>query len=207
VRRGDVAGDGERGRRELRGHRLRSVGVAIGDDDAARARAGERVGERPPDPACRARDDGDSAFRLHVGHSSQPMDFEPTDRCRDLSERLEAFMAERVLPAEPLYAHQLREAGDPHAQPAVMEELKDEARVRGLWNLFLPDSDWGAGLTNAEYAPLCEIMGRSHIAPEACNCNAPDTGNMGVLAQFGTPRRRSAGCARSWTATSARPSR
>jgi acyl-CoA dehydrogenase len=118
------------------------------------------------------------------------MDFEPTDRCRDLSERLEAFMAERVLPAEPVYAQQLREAGDPHAQPAVMEELKDEARARGLWNLFLPDSDWGAGLTNAEYAPLCEIMGRSHIAPEACNCNAPDTGNMEVLAQFGTPAQK-----------------
>jgi acyl-CoA dehydrogenase len=118
------------------------------------------------------------------------MDFELTDRCRDLSARLEAFMAERVLPAEEVYARQLEEAGDPHAQPAVMEELKDEARRRGLWNLFLPDDEWGAGLTNAEYAPLCEIMGRSHIAPEACNCNAPDTGNMEVLTQFGTDEQK-----------------
>jgi acyl-CoA dehydrogenase len=118
------------------------------------------------------------------------MDFELTDRCRDLSARLEAFMAERVLPAEEVYARQLEEAGDPHAQPAVMEELKEEARQRGLWNLFLPDEEWGAGLTNAEYAPLCEIMGRSHIAPEACNCNAPDTGNMEVLTQFGTDEQK-----------------
>ena len=118
------------------------------------------------------------------------MDFELTDRCRDLRERLEAFMAERVLPAEEVYARQLAEAGDPHAQPAVMEELKDDARERGLWNLFLPDPEWGAGLKNAEYAPLAEVMGQSQIAPEACNCNAPDTGNMEILAQFGTPEQR-----------------
>jgi acyl-CoA dehydrogenase len=118
------------------------------------------------------------------------MDFELTDRCRDLRERLEAFMAERVLPAEALYARQVDDAGDPHAQPAVMEELKDEARERGLWNLFLPDPEWGAGLTNAEYAPLAEVMGRSHITPEACNCNAPDTGNMEVLTQFGSAEQK-----------------
>ncbi len=118
------------------------------------------------------------------------MDFELTERCVDLRDRLEAFMAERVMPAEEVYARELAEAGDPHAQSAVMEELKDEARVRGLWNLFLPDERWGAGLTNAEYAPLCEVMGRSHIAPEACNCNAPDTGNMEVLAQFGSDEQK-----------------
>jgi acyl-CoA dehydrogenase len=118
------------------------------------------------------------------------MDFELTERCVELRDRLGAFMAERVIPAEEVYARQLAEAGDPHAQPAVMEELKDEARGRGLWNLFLPDQEWGAGLTNGEYAPLCEVMGRSHIAPEACNCNAPDTGNMEVLAQFGSDEQK-----------------
>jgi acyl-CoA dehydrogenase len=91
-----------------------------------------------------------------------------------------------VLPAERVYEEQLAQAGDLHHQPAVMEELKAQARERGLWNLFHADERWGAGLTNVEYAPLAEIMGRSPIAPEACNCNAPDTGNMEVLTQFGT---------------------
>ena len=114
------------------------------------------------------------------------MDFEPSDRCREFSERLSAFMQERVVPAEAIYAEQLRASGDPHAQPPVMEELKEEARARGLWNLFHPDPQHGPGLTNVEYAPLAEIMGRSHIAPEACNCSAPDTGNMEVLTLFGS---------------------
>jgi acyl-CoA dehydrogenase len=120
------------------------------------------------------------------------MDFEPTPRCRDLQERLTAFMAERVEPAEPVFAEQLRASGDPHFEPPVLEELKAEARDRGLWNLFHPDPEFGAGLTNAEYAPLAEIMGRSHIASEACNCSAPDTGNMEVLSQFGTPEQQDA---------------
>ncbi len=121
---------------------------------------------------------------------SGPMDFAPTARCRDFSERLEAFMADRVLPAEAVYAEQLRAAGDPHAQPAVMEELKEAARSRGLWNLFHADPDHGPGLTNVEYAPLAEIMGRSFLGPEACNCAAPDTGNMEVLTQFGTTAQK-----------------
>jgi acyl-CoA dehydrogenase len=115
------------------------------------------------------------------------MDFAPTDRCRDFQERLSAFLAERVLPAEAIYEDQLRAAGDPHAHPPVMEELKEEARARGLWNLFHPDPAYGPGLSNVEYAPLAEITGASHIAPEAVNCAAPDTGNMEVLTQFGTP--------------------
>jgi acyl-CoA dehydrogenase len=115
------------------------------------------------------------------------MDFELTDRCKDFQERLGAFMDERVYPAEAVYEEQLRKGGDPHAQPPVMEELKSEARERGLWNMFHPDPQWGPGLSNAEYAPLAELLGRSHIASEACNCSAPDTGNMGVLSQFGTP--------------------
>jgi acyl-CoA dehydrogenase len=118
------------------------------------------------------------------------MDFELSDRCNDFRERLLAFMDERVYPAEPVYEEQLREAGDPHAQPAVMEELKREARERGLWNMFHPDERFGAGLTNCDYAPLAEILGRSAIGSEACNCSAPDTGNMEVLTQFGTPEQQ-----------------
>jgi acyl-CoA dehydrogenase len=118
------------------------------------------------------------------------VNFEPSDRAKDLAERLEAFMAERVLPAEPVYLQQLRDSGQTHFHPPVMEELKAEARARGLWNLFLPDEEHGAGLTNLEYAPLAEIMGRTKIAAEACNCNAPDTGNMEVLHQFGTEEQQ-----------------
>jgi acyl-CoA dehydrogenase len=114
------------------------------------------------------------------------MDFELTGQCKGFQERLWAFMNKHVLPAEEIYEQQLLAAGDPHAQPPVMEELKEEARSRGLWNLFHPDPRFGAGLTNAEYAPLAEIMGRSLIASEACNCSAPDTGNMEVLSLFGT---------------------
>jgi acyl-CoA dehydrogenase len=119
------------------------------------------------------------------------MDFKLTDRCNDLRERLLAYMDERVYPAERVYHEQIAASGDPHHHPPVMEELKAQARERGLWNLFHPNADWGAGLTNGEYAPLAEIMGRSsHIAPEACNCAAPDTGNMEVLTLFGTPEQQ-----------------
>src|SRR3954447_10425443 len=95
-------------------------------------------------------------------------------------------MDERVYPAEPVYQEQLRASGTLHSHPPVMEELKEEARRRGLWNLFLPDPDHGPGLSNLEYAPLAEILGRTKIASEACNCSAPDTENMEVLHQFGT---------------------
>jgi acyl-CoA dehydrogenase len=118
------------------------------------------------------------------------MDFEPSQRCSEFKGRLEAFMDEHVYPAEDVYERQLRESGDPHHQPQVMEELKARARDAGLWNMFLPDEHDGAGLTNADYAPLAELMGRSHIASEACNCNAPDTGNMEVLHQFGTDEQK-----------------
>ena len=118
------------------------------------------------------------------------MEFAHSDRAREFSERLTEFMDEHVYPAEAVYEEQMRAAGDPHFQPAVLEELKDEARRRGLWNLFHPDPEWGAGLTNLEYAPLAEIMGRTHIAAEATNCSAPDTGNMEVLSQFGSPEQQ-----------------
>ncbi|WP_229787340.1 acyl-CoA dehydrogenase family protein [Actinokineospora fastidiosa] len=100
-------------------------------------------------------------------------------------------MDEWVYPAEAVYERQMLESADPHHHPAVMEELKAEARRRGLWNLFHPHPEWGPGLTNLEYAPLAEIMGRSvHLAPEACNCSAPDTGNMEVLTLFGTDEHK-----------------
>ena len=118
------------------------------------------------------------------------MDFEMTECAKDVRERLLAFMDEHVYAAEPVYAQQLREAGTPHAHPPIMETLKAEARRQGLWNLFLPDEEHGVGLTNVEYAPLAEIMGRTRIAPEACNCSAPDTGNMEVLHAFGTAEQQ-----------------
>jgi acyl-CoA dehydrogenase len=100
-------------------------------------------------------------------------------------------MDSHVYPAEATWHDQVVASGDPYFHPPVMEELKEAARERGLWNLFLPDDRYGAGLTNLEYAPLAEITGRSHIAPEAINCAAPDTGNMEILAEFGTAQQRS----------------
>ena len=118
------------------------------------------------------------------------MDFEPSERCKEFKERLDAFMAEHVYPAEAVYEHQMSEAGDPHHQPQIIEGLKEHARKAGLWNMFLPDPDDGAGLSNADYAPLAETLGRSYIASEACNCSAPDTGNMEVLHQFGSDEQK-----------------
>jgi acyl-CoA dehydrogenase len=119
------------------------------------------------------------------------VDFELSARCQEYQERLTSFMDEHVFPAEAVYAAHMTAAGDPHHQPAILGELKQEARARGLWNLFHPHEEWGPGLTNAEYAPLAEIMGRSpELAPEACNCSAPDTGNMEVLTLFGTDEHK-----------------
>ena len=118
------------------------------------------------------------------------MDFTLSPRAEQLGEQLREFVDRVVEPATPAYRAQLHDAGDPHAHPPVMEELKAEARARGLWNLFLPDTEYGAGLTNLEYAPLCEILGRHPLAPEATNCAAPDTGNMEILHQFGTPLQK-----------------
>jgi acyl-CoA dehydrogenase len=116
------------------------------------------------------------------------MDFELSPKAQDLKSRLEDFMESHVYPAEQVYRDQMTEAGDPHHHPPVIEVLKREARERGLWNLFLPHkTQWTEGLSNVDYAPLAEIMGRSPLASEACNCAAPDTGNMEVLTMFGTP--------------------
>jgi acyl-CoA dehydrogenase len=107
-----------------------------------------------------------------------------------LEAQLERFMDENIYPNESVAAEQIETSGDPHKQPEIIEELKEKARSIGLWNLFLPDKEHGAGLTNLEYAPLCEIMGRSSIAPRVFNCAAPDTGNMEILAEFGTPEQK-----------------
>ncbi|MEV5646649.1 acyl-CoA dehydrogenase family protein [Nocardia sp. NPDC052254] len=112
--------------------------------------------------------------------------FDISERAEDYRTRLLEFMDSHIYPAEAVYDEQMRAAGDPHFQPPILEELKAEAQRRGLWNLFHPHPEWGPGLTNLEYAPLAEIMGRSHLAPEVCNCNAPDTGNMEVFTLFGT---------------------
>jgi acyl-CoA dehydrogenase len=118
------------------------------------------------------------------------VDFKPSARTEELQEQLEAFMDEHVYPAESVFQQQYLASGDIFFHPPVMEELKVEARKLGLWNLFLPDERFGAGLSNLEYAPLAEITGRSFIAPEALNCAAPDTGNMEILTEFGTPEQQ-----------------
>jgi acyl-CoA dehydrogenase len=119
------------------------------------------------------------------------MDFALTQRCKDFQQRVQGFMDERIYPAEAVYEQQMRESGDANFHPPIIEELKQEARRRGLWNLFHPHPEWGPGLTNAEYAPLAEIMGRSpQLAPEAMNCSAPDTGNMEILTLYGTAEHK-----------------
>ena len=123
------------------------------------------------------------------------MDFTHSPKVVELQARLARFMETRVYPAEPAFAAEVeanRRRGNPWVATAVVEELKRAARAEGLWNLFLPESEYGAGLTNLEYAPLCEIMGRSWIAPEAFNCNAPDTGNMEVLVRYATEAQKKA---------------
>ncbi|MCP5153158.1 MAG: acyl-CoA dehydrogenase family protein [Ectothiorhodospiraceae bacterium] len=118
------------------------------------------------------------------------MHFEHTPRARALIEKVSAFMADHVYPAEAEYHHQHAHAADRFAAPPIVETLKARARAAGLWNLFLPDAERGAGLTNVEYAPLAEIMGRSTIGPECFNCSAPDTGNMEILWRFGTEAQK-----------------
>ncbi len=118
------------------------------------------------------------------------MDFAFTDKANALIDQVREFMREEVLPAEAVYRQQVEESGNPHFHPPIMEELKAKARSAGLWNLFMPDERWGAGLTNLEYAPLAEEMGWSGIGPEVFNCSAPDTGNMEVLARYGTEQQQ-----------------
>src|SRR5437867_12135034 len=117
------------------------------------------------------------------------MAFDPYPKVQDLQRRLTAFMEEHIYPNEKRHVEEAESLGPWKVLPLV-EELKPKARAQGLWNLFLPESEHGAGLTNLEYAPLCEIMGRSLLAPEVFNCSAPDTGNMEVLARYATPEQQ-----------------
>ena len=119
------------------------------------------------------------------------MNFSYSSKVIDLERQLSDFMNEYVYPNERLYEVQLNEQESRWSQvPPIMEDLKSKAKKAGLWNLFLPESEYGAGLTNLEYAPLCEIMGRSLIGPEVFNCSAPDTGNMEVLERYGTGEQK-----------------
>ena len=120
------------------------------------------------------------------------MDFTLSPTAQDYLQRLAAFMQEHVLPAEAKYRHEVQNVADWHSwkQPPIMEELKARAKAADLWNLFLPEKEYGAGLKNAEYAPLAEMMGRCSIAPEVFNCSAPDTGNMEVLVKYGSEEQK-----------------
>ncbi|MCU1221197.1 MAG: acyl-CoA dehydrogenase [Candidatus Angelobacter sp.] len=116
------------------------------------------------------------------------MNFDYTDKVKSLQQRLRAFMDEHIYPNEKRYYQEIE--NNRWTPSKVIEELKPPARAAGLWNLFLPHDENGAGLSNLEYAPLCEVMGRSIMAPEVFNCSAPDTGNMEVLARYGTPEQK-----------------
>ena len=118
------------------------------------------------------------------------MNFEHSEKVRDLQKRIQEFMEQHVAPNESAYFDYVEVEGQRWKIPPVIEELKEKARTAGLWNLFLPESKYGAGLSNVEYAPLCEIMGRSPIGPEVFNCSAPDTGNMEVLVRYGTEEQQ-----------------
>ena len=121
------------------------------------------------------------------------MDFTYSERTQVLQAKLNAFMDDYIYPSEEKFVAEVEEnrrKGNAWVPTKIMEELKEKARAQGLWNLFLPESEYGTGLTNLEYAPLCEIMGRSPIAPEAFNCSAPDTGNMEVLVRYGTAEHK-----------------
>src|SRR5262245_5595182 len=118
------------------------------------------------------------------------MDFAPSPKVREFQDKLTAFMEEYVYAVEAVAQEQITASGNPHHHAQIIQELKQRARTADLWNLFLPDQVYGAGLTNLEYAPLAEIMGRSAIASRVFNCAAPDTGNMEILAEFGDEKQK-----------------
>jgi len=118
------------------------------------------------------------------------MDFAYSEKINAFRQQLNDFMDRFIYPNDQTYRQQITASGDPHHHAEIIDELKIQAREQGLWNLFLPDDEYGAGLTNLEYAPLAEIMGRVSWSSEVFNCSAPDTGNMEILAQFGTPEQK-----------------
>ncbi|HLI71278.1 MAG TPA: acyl-CoA dehydrogenase family protein [Ktedonobacteraceae bacterium] len=118
------------------------------------------------------------------------MDFTYSEKVQTLRQQVSDFMDRYIYPNQQIYRDQLAASHDPHRHAEIIDELKAKARAQGLWNLFLPDKGYGAGLNNLEYAPLAEIMGRVGWASEVFNCAAPDTGNMEILAQFGTPEQK-----------------
>src|SRR6201998_459198 len=126
--------------------------------------------------------------RLSPADKDVSVNFEYTDKVKDLQRRLQTFLDEHIYPNERRFHDEIER--NRWLPTTIVEELKPKARAAGLWNLFLPESELGAGLTNLEYAPLCEMMGRSEMGPEVFNCSAPDTGNMEVLARYGTPEQQ-----------------
>ena len=118
------------------------------------------------------------------------MDFAFSERANELRKRVSDFMDRFIYPNEQTYHDQIAASGNPHHHAEIVDELKAKAKTEGLWNLFLPDKEYGAGLTNLEYAPLSELMGRVDWSSEVFNCSAPDTGNMEILAEFGTPEQK-----------------
>src|SRR5260221_6731575 len=126
-----------------------------------------------------------NGLRLTPVDKESPVNFEFSEKVKDLQRRLQSFLDEHVYPNEQRFHDEIER--NRWSPTKVIEELKPKARTAGLWNLFLPESEHGAGLTNLEYAPLCEIMGRSAMASEVFNCSAPDTGNMEVLERYASP--------------------
>ena len=118
------------------------------------------------------------------------MDFDFSPKVQDLRKQVSQFMEDYVYPNEQTFEDQLNSGPDRWQIPPIIEELKEKSKAAGLWNLFLPESEYGYGLTNLEYAPLSEIMGRVHWGSEVFNCSAPDTGNMEVLSRYGTPEQQ-----------------
>lgn len=118
------------------------------------------------------------------------MEFQLSAKAEELRKRVAEFMEQNVIPNESKIDEEIEKSGNPHAEAPTMKEIRKKAKAAGLWNLFLPDKEFGAGLTNFEYAPLCELMGRSFYGARAFNCMAPDTGNMEILAEFGTPEQK-----------------
>jgi acyl-CoA dehydrogenase len=169
---------------------MKSPGSAHLPDGDFRHRPGTgnrklETGNRKPETGNRKPETGNRKLAM-----IRPMPFDQSERSRELATRLTTFMNEHVYPNERVHRQQLDD-GDRWQPVPIVESLKAKARAAGLWNLFLPESEYGAGLSNAEYAPLCEIMGRSPaFAPEIFNCSAPDTGNMEVLVRYGAPEQR-----------------